>query len=156
MGKPPSMFYIYFQLLSSSNWNICDVCCSKCRVVASNIAFYARPVHSKLHNDLPKLHRWSKICAWSRHQYRLKMMASWSSRYSYKHLVMHWLQLFQHRCNFAASGLYWGSRRFYHFLSRLGSYKAWTHRPCGVVELFEEALKLFLPAGWISIEDKEK
>ena len=101
-------------------------------------------------------HRWSKICAWSRHQYRLKMMASWSSRYSYKHLVMHWLQLFQHRCNFAASGLYWGSRRFYHFLSRLGSYKAWTHRSCGVVELFEEALKLFLPAGWISIEDKEE
>ena len=54
--------------------------------------------------------------------------------------------------SFAASGFYWGSRRFYHFLSRLGSYKAWTHRSCGVVELFEEALKLFLPAGWISIE----
>ena len=33
---------------------------------------------------VPELHRhrWSKICAWSRHQCRLKMMASWSSRYS--------------------------------------------------------------------------
>ncbi len=26
MAKPPSMFCIYFQLLSSSNWNVCDIC----------------------------------------------------------------------------------------------------------------------------------
>ena len=50
------------------------------------------------------------------------MVASWSSRVSYKHLVMHRLQLFQRRCNFAASGDSWGSRRGGHrFLSRLGS-----------------------------------
>ena len=67
-------------------------------------------------------------------------------------IIDHRLQLFQHWWNFAASGLLWGPSSWFLFLvsTRQSLWSiAWTHRSYGVVELLEDALKLFLPAGWI-------
>ena len=67
-------------------------------------------------------------------------------------IIDHRLQLFQHRWNFAASGLLWGPSSWFLFLvsTRQSLWSiAWTHRSYGVVELLEGALKLFLPTGCI-------
>ena len=76
----------------------------------------------------------------------------WSSQ-SYIFCLVGWVEVaWQQICPQSCNYLFWGLSSWFLFLvsTRQSLWSiAWTHRSYGVVELLEDALKLFLPTGWI-------
>ena len=76
----------------------------------------------------------------------------WSSQ-SYIFCLVGWVEVgWQQICSRSCNYLFWWLSSWFLFLvsTRQSLWSiACTHRSYGVVELLEDALKLFLPAGWI-------